>query len=308
MEGYALMDFTLRQLQVFAAVIEAGSMRGAAVKLGLSQPAVSMIVADLEQNFRCRLFDRWGKKIILNNRGKELLPLARRMLAEAQEIESIFNPDDARGFLWLGASSTLATYLIPLIIPGFLINHPGTNIRLISSNKKNVIDQLEQFGLDIGLIAGSCDSPDIEKHYLFDDELTIFCAKDHPLAKKSNISISDLKEAQWILRESGSWTRELLVSSLDKKVAGLSVILELNNSEAIKRIVQQGNTISCLSRLAVQNELDSGDLTSLKVPFLDLTRAFHLLIHRRKYRSSLINEFVNHCHQRVRYYRETGVW
>lgn len=302
------MNFTLRQLQIFTAVVEAGNMKAAAVQLGLSQPAVSMVVADLERHSNCRLFDRWGKKIILNNRGKELLPLARRILAEAQEIQSLFNPDDERGFLWLGASSTLATYLIPLILPNFLIDHPGTNIRLSSSNKKNVIDQLEDFSLDIGLVAGSCDSPDMEKHYLFDDELTIFCARHHPLATKENISIADLKDAQWILREPGSWTRELLVSRLDKKVAGIPVILELNNSESIKRIVQQGKTISCLSRLAVQSELNTGDLVSLRVPFLDLTRAFHLLIHRQKYRSSLINEFVNHCHLQVRHYRETGGW
>jgi len=302
------MDFTLRQLQVFAAVIETSSMKGAAVKLSLSQPAVSMIVADLEKVFRCRLFDRWGKKIVLNHRGKELLPLARRMLAEAQEIQSLFNPDDPRGSLWLGASSTLATYLVPLILPDFLNKHPGVNIKITSSNKNIVVEKLEQFSLDIGLIAGPCDNPDIEKHYLFDDELTIFCARHHPLAQKENISISDLKGAQWILREPGSWTRELLVSSLDKKIAGIPVILELNNSESIKRIVHQGKTISCLSRLAVQNELDTGDLISLRVPFLDLTRAFHLLIHRQKYRSSLINGFINHCHLRVRHYREAGAW
>jgi len=302
------MDFTLRQLHVFTAIIETGTMKGAAFKVGLSQPAVSMIIADLEQIFRCRLFDRWGKKIVLNNRGKELLPLARRILAEAQEIQDLFNPDHARGSLWLGASSTLATYLIPLILPGFLNQHPGVNIKITSSNKNLVVEKLEQFSLDIALVAGTCDNPDIEKHYLFDDELTIFCARHHPLAQKVNINISDLKEAQWVLREPGSWTRELLISSLDKKIAGIPVLLELNNSESIKRIVQQGKTISCLSRLAVQSELDSGDLISLRVPFLDLTRAFHLLIHRQRYRGSLINEFVNYCHLQVRYYRETGAW
>ena len=302
------MDFTLKQLQIFTAVVDATSMKGAALQLGLSQPAVSMAIADLEKNFRCQLFERWGKKIVLNNRGKELLPMARRMLAEAQEVCGLFDPDYVGGALWLGASSTLATYMIPTILPGFVSKNPDVKVKITSSNKKRVIDQLEQFSLDIGLVAGTCDNPDIEKHHLFKDEMTIFCAPHHPLTRKTNITPFDLKEAQWILREPGSWTRELLVSKLDKKLAGISVMMELNNSEAIKRVVQQGKTISCLSRLAVQRELDSGDLTSLSVPFIDLSRDFHLLIHRQKYRSPLINEFVNYCYQHVLHYQQTGSW
>ncbi len=302
------MDFTLKQLQIFIAVVDATSMKGAALQLGLSQPAVSMAIADLEKIFRCRLFERWGKKIILNNRGKELVPMARRIMAEAQEVHGLFDPDYAGGTLWLGASSTLATYFIPTILPGFTNKHPDVKVKITSSNKRKVVDQLEQFTLDIGLVAGTCDNPEIEKHYLFEDEMTIFCARNHPLAAKQDLTMYDLKEAQWILREPGSWTRELLVSSLDKKVAGISVAMELNNSEAIKRIVQQGKTISCLSRMAVQRELEEGVLVSLSVPFLDLSRIFHLLIHRQKYRSPLINEFVNYCHQHVQHFRHTGSW
>ncbi len=151
-----------------------------------------MIVADLDKIFVVGCSISWGKKLSLIV-ARNCSPGASD--GEAQEIESIFNPDVPWIFV-VEASSTLATYLIPLlIIPGFLINHPGTNIRLISSNKKNVIDQLEQFGLDIEyLLPVVVFNPDIEKHYLFDDRLTIFCAKDHPLAKKSNISDSDLKK------------------------------------------------------------------------------------------------------------------
>lgn len=302
------MDFTFKQLQIFTAVVDARSMKGAALQIGLSQPAVSMAIADLEKIFRCRLFERWGKKIVLNDRGKELLPMARRMLAEAQEVCGLFDPDYVGGTLWLGASSTLATYMIPAILPGFTNKNPEVKIKITSSNKQSVIDQLERFSLDIGLVAGTCDNPDIEKHHLFKDEMTIFCAPHHPLAQKNTITTLDLKKAQWILRESGSWTRELLVSKLDQKIAGIPVMMELNNSEAIKRIVQQGEVISCLSRLAVQRELDNGDLKSLSVPFIDLSRDFHLLIHRQKYRSPLINEFVDYCQQQVLYYRHSGSW
>lgn len=302
------MNFTLKQLQIFTAVVETMSMKGAALQLNISQPAVSMAISDLERIFRCRLFDRWGKKIVLNNRGKELLPMARRILAESQEVDSLFDPDYAGGTLWLGASSTLATYFIPIILPGFINRHPDVKVKISSSNKGKVVDQLEQFSLDIGLVAGTCDNPDIEKQYLFEDEMTIFCARNHPLANKQSPTTADLKGAQWILREPGSWTREVLVSNLDKKVAGISVAMELNNSEAIKRIVQQGKTISCLSRMALQSELETGNLVSLSVPFLDLTRIFHLLIHRQKYRSPLINEFVNYCHQHVQHFRHTGSW
>jgi DNA-binding transcriptional LysR family regulator len=290
-------DFTLKQLRIFVEIVTTGSMVTAARVLGMSQPAVSMALSELESTLQEKLFDRWGKRIILNERGRALVPLAKRILADALEVRNLFAAEDQKhqGTLRLGASSTLATYFVPELLSGYLEFQPGVKIQMTSNNKDQVISQLEDFTLDIALIAGNCSNPEIESRFWFQDELCIFCSPEHPLATQPAIVPKDLGAASWILRESGSGTREALMPLISRDLQSLKVVMVLDRIEAIKRAVQIGMGISCLSRMAISQELENGSLIELPTPFYKLTRNHYILIHQQKYHSQLIMAFLNFC-------------
>lgn len=291
------MNFTLKQLRIFVETVSSGSMVGAANELNISQPAVSMALSELESAIQEKLFDRWGKRAILNERGRALLPLAKKILSDADEITGLFYPQNRspKGTLHLGASSTLGTYYVPELLSGFLKMYPDVKIELSASNKNAVISKLEDFSLDIGLVAGICSNTEIERHYWLNDELCVFCAPDHPFSQKKELTREDLGAGKWIVREKASGTHEVLMSAISNEVKLLNVIAELNNTEAIKKTVQIGLGISCLSRMAITRELESGSLVELSVPFLDLSRKHFILIHKNKHKSQLMRAFINYC-------------
>lgn len=290
-------NFTLKQLRVFVEIVTTGSMVAAARALKMTQPAVTMALSELESILQEKLFDRWGKRVILNERGRALLPLAKRILSDTLEVKNLFAAEDQkhRGTLRLGASSTLATYLVPELLSGYLEFQPGVKIQLTSSNKDQVISQLEDLTLDVALIAGSWCNPEIESRFWFRDELCIFCSPAHPLAAQSSIDPKDLEAASWILRESGSGTRETLMNTISRDFNKLKVVMVLDRIEAIKRAVQIGMGISCLSRMAINQELENGSLIELPTPFFELARNHFILIHQQKYQTQLIMAFLNFC-------------
>lgn len=290
------MDFTLKQLRVFIETVNAGSMIGAAQKMNMSQPAVSMALSELESAMQEKLFDRWGKRAILNERGRALIPLARQVLSDAEEIKGLFQPHKQNpiGTLHLGASSTLGTYLVPELLAGFWKMYPNVKVKLSASNKSQVISQIEDFFLDVGLVSGFCGNTEIESRFWLNDELCIFCAPEHDLAQIKEITRKDLAEVKWILREKTSGTLEILMNAISHELRSLNVIAELNNTEAIKRAVKIGLGISCLSRMAIKDDLAAGSLVELSTPFLDLTRKHYILIHKNKHKSQLISAFIHY--------------
>ena len=291
------MNFSIKQLQVFLAVVHHGSTLAAAHTLGISQPAVSAALAGLEKNLGTQLFHRWKKRMIINERGRSLLPMARKVINNARELDEMFTGGDNRinGTLRLGASRTLASYVMPEILSGFAADHPTVQLEVVSRNKTGIIEQIEDFSLDIGVIAGGARRPDVRSHPWLTDDLCVFCASSHPLARKNSISESDLAQSHWVLREEGSGTREVFYNALPEYLKPLNVLMVLDNIESIKRTVEHVAALSCVSRFALRREVESGILTELETPFLDLRRNYSFLVHREKENSLLTSYFIRTC-------------
>lgn len=297
---------TFRQLQVFVAVAREGTVVAAARYLSLSQSATSQALGELERQLGVGLFERLGRKLRLNDMGRHLLPRAERLLDGMGDFVAAAEEPDGRlrGTLNVSASATVGTYLLPTLAGRFSEAHQGVDLRLRLRNTGEVINDLLRFDADIGLIEGLCHEPRLTSETWCEDRLVIIAAPSHPLAQQQSqkrsqqrsrqqaqpLSDADLAGAEWILRETGSGTREIFEAAVLHHVKRLSVRMELSQHEAIKQAVMAGFGLGCLSHLSVAGELERGELVALESE-LSLARTFSLVWHPERYRSPLWQAF-----------------
>jgi DNA-binding transcriptional LysR family regulator len=285
------MHFTLRQLEIFAAIARHGSVSAAAAAVSLTQSAASTALAELERQSGRRLFDRVGKSLRLNELGRSLLPGAVELLDRAAEIDSLLQGNEAIGHLNVGATLTIGNYLATLIVAEFLQRHPQARVRLEVRNTATVLAALAAHEVDLGLVEGDCRHPELEVVPWIDDELAVFCAPGHPLAGR-RATPERLRREPWILREPGSGTRETFDHAFRHHRSVLHVRLELEHTEAIKRAVESGLGLGCLSRLALRDAFRRGSLVEVKTPALDLRRTFNFVWHRNKFHGAGLRAFL----------------
>ncbi|MBU9857950.1 DNA-binding transcriptional regulator YeiE [Rahnella bonaserana] len=288
------MHITLRQLEVFAEVLKSGSTTQASVVLSLSQSAVSAALADIEGQLGVQLFDRVGKRLVINEHGRLLYPKALALLEQAGEIERLFNQDN--GSLRIGASSTIGNYMLPGMIADYRLDFPNTPLELNVGNTNDVINAVADFRVDLGLIEGPCQMPELVTQPWLDDELVVFVAPENPLAGQV-VSLESLAREPWILRERGSGTREVLDHLLLPQLPDFNLVMELGNSEAIKHAVRHGIGISCLSRRVIAEQLASGSLVEIHLPVAPLVRKLYLIHHRQKHISGALSRFLTYCRE-----------
>ncbi|MGP4910125.1 DNA-binding transcriptional regulator YeiE [Hafnia alvei] len=286
------MHITLRQLEVFTEVLKCGSTTQASSALSLSQSAVSAALSDLETQLSVRLFDRVGKRLVVNEHGRLLYPKAMALLEQAGEIEHLFQSE--AGALRIAASSTIGNYILPKMIAGYRRDFPAVPLELNVGNSRDVINAVADFRVDLGLIEGPCHMPDLLTQTWQQDELVVFAAPDHPLLQ-ALVTLDALAQAPWILREAGSGTREVVEHILLSHLPHFDLVMELGNSEAIKHAVRYGIGISCLSRRVIEEQLQTGVLVEVSVPLPRLNRALYLIHHRQKHMSKALERFLSYC-------------
>ena len=288
------MRFTIRQLEIFVAVAQTGSASRAAERLALSQSATSTALSELEKAYSQVLFDRVGNSLRLNDTGQWLLTRATESLDRAQELEEALSKQSAMGPLRLGASLTIGNYLATLFVADFLKRHAESRVQLAVHNSSTIVAAVARFELDLGLVEGDIQHPDVVVEPWLRDELVVFSAPDHPLAARPNISRAEVLKQDWILREPGSGTRGTVERAFGSDRRHLRVRLELEHTEAIKRAVEAGLGLGCISRLALRDAFRRGSLVPLPVRDLDLRRGFYLVRHRHKYVSGGLATLIEH--------------
>lgn len=289
------MRYTLRQLEIFVAIARTGNVSRAAEEVALSQSAASTALAELEKQFDCQLFDRNGKLLKLNALGKTLLPVASSLLTRAEEIEHLLEGKSVLGNLKVGATLTIGNYLAIMIISEFMQSHLDCHIDLQVKNTQAILQQLAGYELDLGLIEGSCHHPELQAETWIEDELVVFCAPSHPLAQQGTATLEELLDVTWILREYGSGTRETFDQAWRHHLPELKIRLELEHTEAIKRAVESGLGVGCISRLALRDALGRGSLIEIKTPMLDLRRQFIFVWHKNRYQTPAMIAFLEYC-------------
>ena len=294
------MRYTLRQLEVFLAIAHFENVSHAASHLNMSQSAASGALKELESLYEVKFFERAGKRLKLNELGRQFWPRAEALLAQARVLESDLQSHRDLGRLNVGATLTIGNYLAVAIMAEYMAEQPGARVHLEVANTRAIVDRVLTFELDLGLIEGELNHPDLELLPWCDDELVVFCSPEHALAGKGALTDDDLSAAHWIVRESGSGTRQTFERALHGLVPELDLALELEHTEAIKRAVEAGLGISCLSRVCLKEAFKRGSLVELPVPHRDFSREFYFVLHRQKYRSPGIERWLELCCDSVR--------
>ena len=294
------MRLTLRQLHIFVAVSDTGSTTAGGDAIALSQSATSAALKELEELLGTRLFDRIGKRLIINDNGRLLLPQARSMLDAALTMEQQFaslETASARG-LHIGSSTTIGIYVLPKILAEFSSEPDMAMPRVMIANTSAVASAVANFAVDIGFIEGPCHEPDVHIEPWITDELIIVCAPHHALADSAaRVTVKQLREAGWLLREPGSGTREAVEHALLPHLHSLRAQGEFSNSEAIKHAAAAGLGVACLSRMVVADLIDSGKLVEVSTTLPVLQRHFYLIHRKHKLLSTRLSRFMAYCRE-----------
>lgn len=288
------MNITLRHVEAFFYTAKLGNLSLAAEKLGITQAAASMALREFENQMGEQLFERIGKKLVINESGKAVMSNASEIIGRAEELAGYFSDRSVglTGSLTVGASSTIGNYVLPEYIANFIDANSACDIQLKVGNTDEIIEKVLKYDVDLGIIEGLCFDPIINVLPWMDDELAVFCAADNPLSEKKNISQEDLERCGWILREPGSGTRVIFENQVNALSMSLNIKLVLGHTEAIKNAVAKSGNVSCLSRCVLEDMEKLGKIKLLDTPFLNLKRKFFVLIHKDKFHTRIMGEFL----------------
>jgi len=290
---------TLRQLHAFVAIARAGSTTAAAEEIALSQSATSASLNELEELLGGRLFDRVGRRLILNEHGRSMLPHARLLLDAARAIESEYGHGGhaAEPRIRIAASTTIGNWVLPKVIAAYQREHASARIAVDIGNTWQVARAVSSFEADLGFIEGPTQEPQVKVLPWRSDELVIACSPRHPLArgKAGRVPLAPLAQATWLLREPGSGTREAVERALQPHLHRLETRMELGSTEAIVQGAAEGLGLACVSRHAVADMLALGRLVVLRTVLPALTRSFYLVQHERRHASPTLERFIAHC-------------
>ncbi len=285
-----------RRLQVFHAVAKHLSFTKAADALFMTQPAVTFQVRQLEEQFDVRLFDRAQGRICLTTAGQIAFDYAERILALSGELDGRMREISGQqsGPLLIGASTTIADFLLPRVLGAFKTLHPGVVPRLIVANSEAVQARVAERSLDLGFIEGDSYLPSLVAAACCEDELRVVCPPRHPLARLASIAPRALEGHAYISREPGSGTREVVDHYLEK--AGLArgaleVVMEAGSPEALKGLVAAGLGFAIMSRATVTKEVRLGELVEVALA-PPLVRNLAVVYPRERFHTQLVENFA----------------
>jgi DNA-binding transcriptional LysR family regulator len=297
-----VLRLTLRQLQIFVAVARTGSTTAASQAIALSQSATSSAINELERLLSLDLFDRVGKRLVLNDNGRALLPQALAMLDGAASIENMSHDGSAQAqSLRVGASTTIGNYVLPRLLAGYAMaqqigQSSAWRSRVVIANTAAICDAVAAFELDIGLIEGPSHQPALNVSPWRQDELVVVASPDSPLVHTNTqgerIPLRTLREQVWLLREAGSGTREATDQGLLPHLRSYRRSIDLGSSEAIKNAAAAGLGVACLSSWVVEEAITAGRLQRIETTLPRLMRQCYLVVHRQKLPTPALQAFV----------------
>lgn len=261
----------------------------------MSQSAASEAILNLEHTYKVALFDRVSNKLSLNAIGHTIRKEAESLIVHCQSFEEVLRDHTDVGHIKVGASFTIGNHLATRYLSGYLADYPKADVQLDISNSPDVVSKVLNYEIDIGMIEGEVQHKELELIPWREDELVVFCAADHPLAKKKTLTNRDIKDAMWILREPDSGARYTFDRALAGLLADINIYLELKHNEAIKNAVESGLGIGCLSRIVLEKNFANGDLVPLTLPRRTMRRTFYFALPRHRYHLEPVNAWMANC-------------
>ena len=281
---------TLKELNFFYKLSDNPQVTQVAQELKISQSAISLAIKSLENKLEEQLFDRVGKKLILNERGRYFKEKTLPHYLAIIDSQKLFQKNKLAGNMKIASSKTISKYLMPDIYYEFLSTYSDVKFDISTINSTKIIENILNSNLDIGLIEIDINNSNLIKQKLCDDELIIVTSDENT----PKIAFIDTINKKWILRETGSGTREVFINSLGKYAQDISIFMELQDFEEIKTIlIDNKDTITAISKNAVKKELESKKLFQIKLKNFEFKREFHIVYHKDKSTNLLFQTFID---------------
>jgi len=288
-----------RRLQVFYTVARLLSFTKAAETLHMTQPAVTFQVRQLEDHFDTRLFDRTHNRVALTEAGRKAYEYAEEIFSLYAEMENTVKEltGDVSGALTLGASTTIAEYMLPALLQGFTVEFPDINLRLKVSNTEGIVSMVENSMIDLGVVEGPVANKNLLVEVCRVDQLAVVVPPSHEIATREAISLEEVMNYPFICREEGPGTREVIMDhmvelGLDRN--NLNVSLELGSPESIKGAVEAGMGISIASVATLEKELKLGTLVAVPLD-PPMERSFSFVRQRQKFRLRAMEKLLDYA-------------
>ena len=293
-----------RRLQVFMAVAKHLNFTRAANELFMSQPAVTFQIKQLEELYSTRLFERRHGNVSLTPAGELVFTYAEKIMALSDEMETRLaeSSGEMRGPLLIGASLTIAEYLLPDLLSEFNALYPQVRVCLIVANSETIERRVVEHTLDLGLIEAPSKLAGVASEVCGRDELVVICSPDYPLAGGSSITAKTLVDYEYISREPGSGTREVTEAYFRKQKIEpelLKIQMELGSSETLKAVVRQGLGFAIVSRLVVEQDVENSLLLALPLKPA-LKRDFNLIYPKERFRTRVASTFIDFAKTKLR--------
>ena len=290
-----------RRLQVFHTVARLLSFTKAAEELHMTQPAVTFQVRQLEEQFNTRLFDRTHNRISLTDAGRRVYECAEKIFVLYSEMDNSVREltGDVSGVLILGASTTIAEYMLPVLLGDFKETHPDVTIRLKVANTDGIVSMVENNEIDLGVVEAPVNNKNLVVEVCRTDQLVLIVPPGHELANEESVPIQRLTDYPFICREEGSGTREVMIEAMNAagvSNSDLNLAMELGSLEAIKGAVEAGMGVSILSKATLSKELKLGTLVAINLE-PPMMRPFSFVHQKQKFRVRAMEELLSFARQ-----------
>jgi molybdate transport repressor ModE-like protein len=278
-----LRNVTIRQLRALAAVAKCGSVTAASNQLGLTQPAVTQQLHQLQQQVGLPVVQRTGEGMLLTDAGREVLQLSQRIEAAVKSCQQSIDMMTGRagGSVSIGAVST-AKYIVPHAIAAFSRLHPKIDLKLSIGNRGEIRQAMHGYDLDFAVMGRPPEDVEVEAHLIGDHPHVIVAAKNHWLANDSGLAVADLSHETFLTREQGSGTRILMEGFFNKAEFQPHIGMEMSSNETIKQAVIAGLGIAFISAHTIAAEVDDGRLVMLDVAGVPVVRQWFVVKRRDK--------------------------
>ena len=271
------------RLRVFVTAARTLSFSKCAAALSITQPAVSRHIGELEARYGMPLFSRGSSGVARTKAGELLLSHAERLLSAYQKMDYDMDllSQTSQGRLSVGASTTIAMYLLPPVLAAFMERAGGVEVSMLSGNSENVEQWLRDGTVDIGFVENASRRPWLHYEPLMADELVLVAGTSGRYAGVESVTVEELRSIPLVLREKGSGTREIIENALARHGVGvqdLRVVIELSSTEAIKSFVRSSDTMAIVSVIALHRELADGSLRIVDIDGIDMPREFATVV------------------------------
>lgn len=270
------------RLKVFLSVAKNLSFTKASQELFISQPAITKHIQELENFYQVRLFERQGSKILLTEAGRLLLKHSEKIMDDYKQLEYEMHllHNEYIGELRLGASTTIAQYVLPPLLANFISQFPQINLSLLNGNSRGVETALQEHRIDLGLVEGIFRLPNLKYTLFFKDELVAVVHSNSRLIKSDEITPQDLLNIPLVLRERGSGTLDVFERALlqhNLKLSSLNVLMYLGSTESIKLFLEHTDCMGIVSIRSVHKELVTGSLRVIEIKEMSMNREFNFV-------------------------------